>query len=156
VKHSIVFRNTDNHWDNGLPMGNGCFGAMVYFEKGKLYIPMNHYEVYYNIAENVLPEDQLAHAKPCDDPGGFHQRFLDRAIAGIPPEGEPFTCYRTPRDKVNDLETTAGAFDGSYPKTGELKFNFADDLRDADEKLALYVQDAKTLLELKTEGASVS
>ncbi len=156
MKHSIIFRNSDNHWDNGLPLGNGCFGAMVYFEKNKLYIPMNHYEVYYNIGETVLPKDQLAAVKPCDEPGGLHRRFTERAISGTAPEGEPFTCYRTPRDKVSDLESVAGAFDGSYPKTGDLKFTFSESMKDADEKLALYVEDAKALLELKKGERTVS
>ena len=60
MKHSITFTNTDNKWDNALPLGNGCFGAMVYYEKNRLYMPMNHYEIYYNISDTVLPKDKLA------------------------------------------------------------------------------------------------
>ena len=58
MKHSVFFQNADNHWDNALPLGNGCFGAMLFFEENKLFMPLNHYEVYYNIKETVLPEDQ--------------------------------------------------------------------------------------------------
>ena len=41
MKHFVHFHNADNHWDNGLPIGNGCFGAMLYFEDGKLYMEIN-------------------------------------------------------------------------------------------------------------------
>jgi len=128
VKHSIVFKNTDNHWDNGLPLGNGCFGAMVYFEKGRLFMPMNHYEVYYNKEENVLPEDMLAAMKPCTDPGGLQRKFTERADMGQPPEGEAYTCYRTPRAAFDDREGTAGNILGSHPKTGDLIFSFGEKL----------------------------
>jgi len=155
VKHSIVFKNTDNHWDNGLPLGNGCFGAMVYFEKGRLFMPMNHYEVYYNKEENVLPEDMLAAMKPCTDPGGLQRKFTERADMGQPPEGEAYTCYRTPRAAFDDREGTAGNILGSHPKTGDLIFSFGEKLYDADEKLMLLVEDARSVLTLKGDGCSL-
>lgn len=55
MKHSVFFNNAENHWDNALPLGNGVFGTMLYFEGGTLYMPLNHYEVYYNINDSVLP-----------------------------------------------------------------------------------------------------
>ncbi len=151
MKHSIIFKNSDNHWDNGLPLGNGCFGTMVYFEKGKLYMPMNHYEVYYNHQENALPADQLAAAEFCDDPGALERRFTARADSNQAPKGESFATYRSPRDRINEKETTAVSFYRSHPKTGDMIFSFGDRLKDADEKLALYIEDAKSVLTL--EGA---
>ena len=47
MKHSVVYTNTDSHWDNALPLGNGVYGAMLYYEKNVLHMPTNHYEVYY-------------------------------------------------------------------------------------------------------------
>ena len=156
MKHSVVFKNTDNHWDNALPLGNGVFGAMVYFEKSKLHIPMNHYEVYYNIEENVLPKDKLANAKPCVTPGAKRDKILTRAKNSIAPEGESFSCYRSDRDSVNDTESAEKYFDGSYPKTGDLKFDFCNCMADADSTLTLYVEDAKTVLSLESAQKSVS
>lgn len=156
MKHSVVFKNTDNHWDNALPLGNGIFGAMVYFEKSKLHIPMNHYEVYYNIEENVLPKDKLANAKPCVTPGAKRDKILTRAKNSIAPDGESFSCYRSDRDSVNDTESAEKYFDGSYPKTGDLKFDFCNCMADADSTLTLYVEDAKTVLSLESAQKSVS
>ena len=58
MKHSVHFKNTDNHWDNALPMGNGCFGGMLFYEEGKLHMPMNHYEVYHTTSANCRPVDK--------------------------------------------------------------------------------------------------
>ena len=57
--HSVVFKNCENSWQNALPIGNGTFGAMAYYQEKTLFLPMNHYEVYYNIGAAVLPEDIL-------------------------------------------------------------------------------------------------
>ena len=84
MKHFVHFHNADNHWDNGLPIGNGCFGAMLYFEDGKLYMPMNHYEVYYNISAAVLPADKLKATPVAEDPGYLHRRYRARADANVP------------------------------------------------------------------------
>ncbi len=149
MKHTIVFKNTDNHWDNALPLGNGCFGAMVYYEKNTLNIPMNHYEVYYNIAENVLPSDMLLASPACEDKGGAHKRRLQRAIDNTPQGGEPYANYRPERSAVNDLETTTAGFDGSYPKTGDMRFSFSDKLENCEHTLTLFTNDAKTVLSLK-------
>jgi len=50
MKHAVVFKNCSNHWDNALPLGNGVFGGMVYYNGTKMFMPLNHYEVYYNIS----------------------------------------------------------------------------------------------------------
>ena len=68
MKHSVVFKNQTNKWDTALLLGNGIFGAMLFYEKNKLFMPMNHYEVYYNISSEVLPKDKLA-AMPRDGDG---------------------------------------------------------------------------------------
>ena len=57
MKHSVRFDNCENHWDNALPLGNGVFGCMLFYERAKLYMPMNHYEVYYNISDTVCEGD---------------------------------------------------------------------------------------------------
>lgn len=72
MKHRVVFDNQPNSWDCALPLGNGVFGCMQYFEDSILHTVMNHYEIYYNISNRVLPEDQLKNMKLSDDPGALH------------------------------------------------------------------------------------
>lgn len=156
MKHSVVFNNTDNHWDNALPIGNGCFGAMVYYEGDALYIPMNHYEVYYNIKEAVLPDDKLKAYKDADEPGAEHKERLRIAIGNTPPEGEPFACYRSERETAFDKESVCGNLIGSYPKTGDIKIGFSDSLSGGEHKLSLRTEDAKVYLELKNKGDNIN
>ncbi len=49
--HSVRFENRENDWKNALPLGNGVFGAMAYYNENVLHLPMNHYEIYYNISD---------------------------------------------------------------------------------------------------------
>ena len=160
MKHSVFFKNRDNKWDNALPLGNGCFGSMLYFEDHTLYMPMNHYEVYYNIAQNVLPADIL---KSKQDPsamtanageeqyGAAHRIFKNRADANQPKGEEPFQYYRSDScDAMNPEPYAIGGFSGSYPMTGDLVYTFAETLQDADQELTLYVEDAAVELKLET------
>ena len=88
--HSIIFKNCENSWKNALPLGNGCFGAMAFWQDGSLSLPLNHYEVYYNISSAVLPEDKLKAASASADPGSVHRSYRERADRNQPKEGEPF------------------------------------------------------------------
>ena len=125
MKHSITFKNTDNKWDNALPLGNGCFGSMLYFEKNKLYMPMNHYEVYYNIGKTVLPEAKLKAYKPSETPGKPHIDAVNRADANQPVGNESFINYMANKSSAfDDSFTPAMGFSGSYPQTGNLIYNF--------------------------------
>jgi len=47
--HHIVFDGVYNNWSNALPLGNGKFGAMVFFKDHKLHIALNHYDCYYPV-----------------------------------------------------------------------------------------------------------
>lgn len=47
--HEICFRNTENDWDNALPVGNGRLGAMVFFQDNTLHVSLNHYDCYYRL-----------------------------------------------------------------------------------------------------------
>lgn len=164
MKHSVFFKNRDNKWDNALPLGNGCFGTMLYFEDHTLYMPMNHYEVYYNIRKNVLPADIL---KAKNDPnaliantknsvnqyGTAHRIFQERADANQPKGEEPYQIYRSDScNAMNPEPYEIGGFSGSYPMTGDLVFTFDEELEDADQELTLYVEDAA--VELKLEKAA--
>lgn len=44
---TVPFDNAPCGWNEALPLGNGHFGGMVYYEDARLTIALNHYEVYY-------------------------------------------------------------------------------------------------------------
>lgn len=149
--HGIRFENCENNWSNGLPLGNGVFGTMISYQKGKMFVPLNHYENYYNISASVLPEDQLKNWKDSDDPGAVLRERTDRAKYNIPGEGEAFTWYG---DYRNGMPTTMALFSGSYPQTGDLCYSFSDELKECESLLALSVEDAKVTLECKKDKKS--
>lgn len=43
----VTFDNAPSSWNEALPLGNGHFGGMAYFEDNQLTLSLNHYEVYY-------------------------------------------------------------------------------------------------------------
>ena len=107
---------------------------------------MNHYEIYYNIEENVLPEEQLKAMEVCEEPGAAHKSCYERAQRNFPAEGEPFYYYR--RDKEKEPSYAVPGFSGSYPSTGELEMVFSQEMKDADSLLELRLSGAKAVLEL--------
>ena len=162
MKHNVIFDNCENHWDNALPLGNGTLGCMPFYEKEKLYMPINHYEVYYTSGENTLPpvvqpQELEPKGDPVDNPGEIHADFYRRAVANEPPEGEPFCSYRTDRE-LSFKKKPYGVFkfSNSYPLSGELVFSFSDKLKESNQKLCLYVEDAKTNLTLEKENHKIS
>lgn len=110
MKHSVFFNNAENHWDNALPLGNGVFGTMLYFEGGTLYMPLNHYEVYYNINDSVLPstfeKDDLAVIADADSIGKegcsygeAHRACIKKADGNISPRASRFVNTASPESK---------------------------------------------------------
>ena len=60
VKHqNIVYRVPGTRWQEALPMGDGCFGAMMYQDDGAFLWAINHLDVYmaFNTIEHPLPPD---------------------------------------------------------------------------------------------------
>ena len=156
MKHSILFEHCGNKWDNALPLGNGCFGAMVYYHNDVLYMPMNHYEVYYNISETVLPADQLKNHIYDKEPGRRHRECLQQADDNQPVGEEPYSYYRVKKEEsLKDPGYGVYKFSGSYPVTGDLEFYFGDSLKGADSRLVLYVEDAKVDVALERDSKKV-
>ena len=147
--HSVVFKNCENSWKNALPLGNGVLGAMAFYKDNTFNLPLNHYEVYYNISENVLPEDILKATPLSKAPGATHQSFYERAERNKPADGEPFFYYRL--DKAGARNYDVGFFSGSYPSTGELVFELSDELKDKDSELRLDIE--KATVSLNVDGA---
>ena len=124
--HTIVFKNCQNDWKNALPLGNGVLGAMVHYKKKRITFSMNHYEIYYNINESVLPADMLKAAEKSGISPDRSKEFYERAERNRPRENEPFYYYRLDKSKVGSY--AVGGFSGSYPTTGEVVLELADSL----------------------------
>lgn len=149
MKHSVIFDNVDNHWDNALPFGNGTFGCMQFFERKKLYMPMNHYEVYYNISDPLLPEDKLKAMPECKTAGAEHERCRKQADSSQPGEDGLACLFRSSRETVLNNKTYGiFKFSETFPQTGELVFSF-DGMDEAKHSLSLLLEDAKGILELE-------
>lgn len=157
MNHIVEFRNCFNNWSNALPLGNGNMGAMAFFEDGVLYLPVNHYEVYYNrVYRDVFPEDAIAHFQPPKATGDqVHKFYQDLADADRPVEGEPYKFYGRNRSKTAK-EYSVHSFSGSYPSTGELRFRFDSLLEGGVSDLTLDVEQAKVVFTLEKDGAAVN
>ena len=169
MKHYVLFENTDNRWDNALPLGNGVFGTMLYMEDDVLHMPLNHYEVYYNINDKVLPS---AYAEEDDTfvrnaletygtdsfpYGKEHAARRKKADGNIPPEGEPFCEYRITREQARNVKGYGiSGFSGSHPMTGDISFNFSDACTGGERSLLLDVEDASVKLSMTKDGNSLS
>lgn len=140
MAHQITFKNCENSWSNALPLGNGVFGAMVFYEDGVLSLPMNHYEVYYTLSDTVLPQD-LLRAQTAAEPGAKHQSVVTRAQRNLAPEGEPYCPYHM--DRINGEPYAHKLSSKSDPATGELKIYFDPTLRDGDSELTLNIESAQ-------------
>lgn len=170
MKHSVVFKNQNNKWDNALPIGNGIFGGMLFFEDGKLNMPMNHYEVYYNIRFDTIPSSRNAEVdaefarsetltgKEREERyGAEYKQWRKMAEENQTPEGEPFGEYRISREAAV-AEEPAGmlSFASSFPVTGELQYSFDPTLDEAEEELTLHVEDAEVNFSLKNDDNQLS
>lgn len=152
MKHSVIFKNQDNHWDNALPLGNGVLGSMLFYEKGKLYMPINHYDIYYNIRTWVLPEKRRQRVQLKDGGKEYHTEERELADKNIPASVEPYCDYTYRKERSNtmrDGEAGVASFPNTFPRTGELVFSFDETLKKAQSQLTLYVEDAKAELILK-------
>lgn len=143
MSHQIRFHNVENDWSNGLPLGNGVFGAMATFGEGLLAFPMNHYEVYYMTSKTSVIKDKIA-ALPAEieNPGQPRLEARARAEHNRPSHGEKsFWYYRGKR----------GAFTGgaggngskSHPVTGEIAFALPKGVRRNDTDLVLDIERAE-------------
>ena len=153
--HGIRFENCTNSWENGLPIGNGVFGSLIYYKENKLFIPLNHYEIYYNISKAVLPKDKLAEMAISDNPGSVLKGRIDRAIKNqqFADENGLFSMYNVDR---NGLPTSMGAFSGSYPQTGDLTYSFCDCMKECDSLLKLDIEKATVTLECEKDDKNFS
>ncbi|MBE6650956.1 MAG: hypothetical protein E7613_06555 [Ruminococcaceae bacterium] len=149
MNHTVLFDNTENHWDNALPLGNGTFGCMLFFEKEKLHMPMNHYEVYYNISDPLLPADKLSAMSEIKNAGEEHRRKCTTADESVPGDDGLYTLFRSSREAViNNKSYGIFKFSETFPQTGELVFSFNKSVL-KKHSLSLSLEEAKASLRLE-------
>ena len=123
MSHQIRFKNTQNDWSNGLPLGNGVFGAMGMFCDGNLTYAMNHYEIYYHTDRLSLPLKKASERSIDDitDAGKARAEARARADGNRPPKGErSYWYYRGTRGRY--AGGAWGKDSKSHPLTGEISF----------------------------------
>lgn len=160
MKHTVIFKDIENHWDNALPLGNGVLGAMLYYEQDRLFVPLNHYEVYYNIDDSVLPSstaeaDQALIDKATETlgtpefPYGKLHAERRKVADENAVEGAPFCEYRVTRQQATDVANYGIAtLKNSYPMTGDLSYSFSPLLKGGEHTLSLDVEAAAVSLSL--------
>lgn len=77
MNHEIKYQSVGASWFEALPLGNGKFGSMMYFENGELTIVFNHYDVYY---------EEIAKVKNFDVTSTYQQdrvKFNDCSFAEL-------------------------------------------------------------------------
>ena len=102
MSHLIRFKNTQNDWSNGLPLGNGVFGAMGMYGDKRLTYAMNHYEIYYHTDRLSLPLKKAAekNINAIENPGQARRDARARADGNRPPKGErSYWYYRGTRGR---------------------------------------------------------
>ncbi|MCY9661796.1 glycoside hydrolase N-terminal domain-containing protein [Paenibacillus chondroitinus] len=142
----VTFENAPSSWNEALPIGNGHFGGMVYFEDNKLTLALNHYEVYYQKLHRYSkkyrngegPDFTLQHGRTFDELKKLaDERYRD-------PEQGPFYLYGdalSPNSMYRKYGKASGG--ASHYPTGELHLFPSKELSDPDHySLSLDIEKA--------------
>ena len=85
MMHTIRYDHADSSYTEGLPLGNGCYGGMLYAAAGCVYADLNHYEAYYAPLDGTTPSP----------PDEAMDAYLSRICANErQPQQEAFVNYR--------------------------------------------------------------
>lgn len=162
----VTFENAPSGWNEALPIGNGHFGGMAYFEDNKLTLALNHYEVYYQKLHRYSqkyrngqgPDFTRQYGRTFDELSTLAaERYRD-------PEQEPVFLYGDALSG-NSMYRKYGKASGgtSHYPTGEIGFNPSENLAEPDhyslgldlEKAVIHLRVEKGLdqLEVKTRIA---
>lgn len=152
MPHTVDFIRAENDWRNGLMLGNGVMGGLVFYRDNALVHALNHYEVYYaslsGWAQGEVPE--AYHGSTWAD----YTRRADKNV--LDPTRFPIHTYHY--DTEPDIFQTVYGTEGdgeSQHGAGELRLSFADRLRDANSLLRLDIERATISLELTNERHTV-
>ncbi|UQZ80852.1 Glycosyl hydrolase family 65 central catalytic domain protein [Paenibacillus konkukensis] len=144
----VTYDNAPSGWNEALPLGNGHFGGMIYFEDHKLTFALNHYEVYYRKLHRY--SKKYAHGEEPDYGSQYGRTFeqLKRRAEELyrDPGEEPIFLYG---DALSDssMHRQYGKPPGgvSHYPTGEIRLHPSAELEEPDSYA----------LQLDTERADV-
>jgi hypothetical protein len=147
MKHRICFDGVENRWNTALPLGNGRFGAMVFFEGRTLHIALNHYDCYYPI----LPRYARQTAKPAMKTYKELGAQVDIARGGPDYERSHYTntLQPVPLNSRPSYRTT------SYPMAGEILLPLDPKMKPDDCSLVLNIEEAKVVFRAKAKNKEV-
>ncbi|CAN7445760.1 glycosyl hydrolase family 95 catalytic domain-containing protein [Paenibacillus sp. LjRoot56] len=162
----VTFENAPSSWNEALPIGNGHFGGMAYFEDNKLTLALNHYEVYYQklhrysqkYRKGEVPDFSLQYGRTFEELSALAaERYRD-------PEQNPVFLYGDALSD-NSMYRKYGKSSGgtSHYPTGEIGLFPSENLAEPDhyslgldlEKAVIHLRVEKDLdqLDVKTRIA---
>ncbi|ACT02284.1 glycosyl hydrolase family 95 catalytic domain-containing protein [Paenibacillus sp. JDR-2] len=152
---TVTYDNTPSSWNEALPLGNGHFGGMVYYEDEMMTMALNHYEVYYRKLHRYSTAFQqgegqhfrLQYGRTFDELRKHAQEMYRN------PAEEPFFLYGDALSASSMYRKYGKPPRGSshYP-TGEIKLYPSAELKDPDHyELQLDVIKAEVRLRIEKE-----
>ncbi|WP_409346303.1 glycosyl hydrolase family 95 catalytic domain-containing protein [Paenibacillus sp. MBLB4367] len=151
--HTITYQNTSSSWNEALPLGNGHFGGMMFFEDNKLTMAMNHYEVYYQKLHRYSQTYRNGEGRGFQRQYGFTFEELKRRANEMYRNAEegPFYLYGDSFSGDNMYRRYGKPSGGAshYP-TGEIQLFPSDELAEPDfTSLGLSVEAARVDLRIE-------
>ncbi|RTE11583.1 glycosyl hydrolase family 95 catalytic domain-containing protein [Paenibacillus whitsoniae] len=144
----VTYENAPSGWNEALPLGNGHFGGMVFYEDNRLTMAMNHYDVYYRKLNRYSRAFREGEGRDFERQYGYSfEELRQRALE----------MYRNPQQEAIFLYGDALSPESMYRKygkasggtshypTGELRLFVNEGLREA----------ARSSLSLDVERAEV-
>jgi hypothetical protein len=142
---TIAYRNCHSSRDEGLPLGNGCFGGMVYCPPGRLVFVLNHYDVYYRILPMHARKRQAGifceHGMPPYTPESAETAAL--AARGKPGAIYTETLHPSMTDEYGVLRSG-----GVHVVAGELALRLRDGAETTDRELSLDILAGRLAFEI--------
>lgn len=151
--HTVIYENAPSGWNEALPLGNGHFGGMMFFEDNKLTLAMNHYEVYYRKLHRYSQAYSSGERRPYRKMyGRTYEELKARAREMYrDPEREPLFLYGDALSEHN-LHRRYGKLAGgvSHYPTGEIALFPSAELADPD-RYALQLDVEQACVRLRIE-----
>ncbi|OAS15047.1 glycosyl hydrolase family 95 catalytic domain-containing protein [Paenibacillus oryzisoli] len=158
----VTFENAPSSWNEALPIGNGHFGGMAYFEEYKLTLALNHYEVYYQKLHRY--SQKYRNEDGPDFTRQYGRTFEELNALAVDryrdPEQDPIYLYGDALS-ANSMYRKYGKPSGgtSHYPTGEIGIFPSKELEEPDEyslrldveKAVIHLQVAKDHQQLKVE-----
>lgn len=157
--HTVRYENASSGWNEAMPLGNGHFGGMMFFEDNRLTMAMNHYEVYYQKLHRYSKKYRNGDGRDFRRQYGFTFEELKRRTMEMYRNADegPFYLYGDSFSENNMYRKYGKPSGGAshYP-TGEIQLFPATGLADPDCcSLTLNVEEAYVSLQIEKEKSKL-